>query len=186
MKQKRILLTYNSPFLTKVWTIIPFIIILLFFSSCKKEYQDLSEKRKEAFLYYSYKVGDTFCMLRTDSTGTDTINYKVIQNELGYGQNSNTEYEQYLSMGFDSDLHIEYYPSYKYGGVYLNSRENNLLINEFTITDIISENDTATVNGIFYDKLYKLTRYNYVFAFTSREHGLVKVWSNNISYRLIP
>ena len=166
--------------------IIIFILLPFLLLACKKEYNDLSEKRKEAFLHYSYKVGDTFRMLRTDSTGTDTIHYKVIQNELGYGQDSYTEYEQYLSIGFESDLYIDYYPSYKYGGVYLNSRENNLLINEFTVTDIVLENDTATINGVFYDKLYKLTCNDYVFALTSKEYGIVKIWSNNISYTLIP
>jgi len=168
--------------------IFAFIIIIIFFFGCKKEYFDIDEKENLIFLYNAYNDGDTFRMTRSTQSQIDTITFTVVQKDINYTKRykSFNKYDQYYIIAFTCDK-TDSLQIYNSGGVYFTRDENVLFLNEFYVNKLISENDTITVNGIFYDNLYKLTNdNNNVFALTSEKFGIVKMWAGSMTYQLLP
>ncbi len=51
---------------------------------------------------------------------------------------------------------------------------------------VIEEKDTLTVNGVFYNNLYKLSNDYETYALISKEYGIVKMWHSYSEYQLLP
>ncbi len=172
----------------KVNSLFIFFLLLMFFSSCKKEYFDIDEKEKIIFLFNSYNIGDTFRMTRNTQSQIDTLTYTIVQKDINYTKRykSLNKYDQYYILAFTCDK-TDSLQIYNSGGVYFTRDETVLFFNEFSVNTLISENDTITVNGAFYDNLYKLTNdNNNVFALTSEKFGIVKIWAGSLSYKRLP
>lgn len=172
---------------------IKYLTIMLFiFSiySCKEEHNDISEKIISAYLYNSYNINDTFKMLRVDTNSADTLTFTVVQKDLEYIKESNFNkvYNQYLIMAYTCDKEIlGDVKKYNSGGVYITQEQKLLMLNEFVVSEIELENDTATVLGKYYDNLYKLSDgMGNTFALTSKESGIVKVWRDSVAYLRLP
>ncbi len=165
-----------------------FMVSIVFFFGCKKEYNDIGSKEKDIFLFYSYDVGNSFRMVRHADNATDTLTFTVVQKDIQYVKryHSLNKFDQYYILAFtcEKNDNLQLYHS---GGVYLTLDDTALFLNELFVKELIAENDSITVNGKYYDNLYKLSDDNRVtFALLSGQYGIVKMWTEGITYELLP
>jgi len=159
-----------------------FLIILL--AACKKEYYDIDANEKEIFLFNAYNIGDTF---RMTNYNNDTITFRVVQKDIKYIKryHSFNKYDQYYILAFTCDK-MDNMPAYHSGGVYFTREDTDIFLNDLCVKRVIEKKDTLTVNGVFYNNLYKLSNGIETYALISKKYGIVKMWNPYIEYQLLP
>lgn len=169
----------------KYFKYLVFLIIL--FTACKKEYFDIDANKKDVFLFNAYNIGDTFRMINYNNYKNDTIDtitFTVVQKDIKYTKryHSFNKYDQYYILAFTCNKT----DSHNSGGVYFTREDTVMFLNELYVKRVIEENDTLTVNGFFYNNLYKFSNGDGTYALISKKYGIVKMWNPYSKYELLP
>ena len=169
--------------------LIVIAVVSLFLNACEKDVDPkchFTEEQKKQALYYSYKTGDTLCLLKN---GIDTINLVV----------NSARFIEYLPpLGTrppcDETIYIYFKPYSKveiFAQVY---KCNDFFVNINFFGEKLIRKDTSDtileefiVNNVIYNNVYIYTSSSFNSKiYANQEFGILKAEIDTVSYTLIP
>jgi len=166
--------------------LIVIAVVSLFFNACKKDvdpkYHFTEEQKKQA-LYYSYKTGDTLCLLKNE---IDTLVLIVNQKQL----------REYIPpSGTRAPLNEELNILLNHGNIFAQVKADNnyfVNINFFEISGSRNISDTILkkleIDSVTYSNVY--VYYNAAIPsdkiYANEKYGIIKAENDTVSYTLIP